>query len=130
MPHPLLNPTTSRLALSLLFVWGGVMHFRAPQIYLPFMPPYLPFPLELIYVSGIAEIAGGIGIWPRQTRKWAGIGLIALLIAVFPANIDMALEGTENVGILLPRWLWWVRLPFQPLLIWWVWAATLQKETL
>lgn len=106
------------------------MHFRAPQTYLQVMPPYLPFPLALIYLSGIAEIAGGIGIWPRQTRKLAGIGLITLLIAVFPANLEMALHGTEGVGIPVPRWVWWARLPLQPLLIWWVWSATIKKGTL
>ncbi len=106
------------------------MHFRATETYLKIMPPYLPFPLALVYVSGIAEIAGGIGIWPRATRKLAGIGLIALLLAVFPANIEMALKGTESVGILVPRWVWWARLPLQPLLMWWVWAATLKKEAI
>jgi uncharacterized membrane protein len=104
------------------------MHFHSSDTYKKVMPPYLPYPLALVYLSGIAEIAGGVGVLPRSTRKMAGLGLIALLIAVFPANIHMALNGTQDVGIDVPRWVWWTRLPFQAVFIAWVYCATLQKE--
>ena len=116
-----------RALLCLTFVLAGVMHFRAADTYLKIMPPFLPFPLALVYLSGAAEIAGGIGVLPRATRRLAGWGLIALLIAVFPANISMVLHGTQQVGIDIPRWVWLARLPFQALFIWWVWFAALEK---
>ena len=118
----------SRLLLALIFTGAGVMHFRAPDTYLKIMPAYLPFPLALIYISGAAEIAGGVGVLPRATRKLAGIGLIALLVAIFPANISMAQNGTQGVGIDVPDWVWWLRLPFQAVFIAWVWNATLKPE--
>ncbi|HEX9998354.1 MAG TPA: DoxX family protein [Abditibacterium sp.] len=118
----------SRLLLSLVFIAAGVMHFRASQTYLKIMPAYLPFPLALVYLSGAAEIAGGIGILPRKSRKLAGIGLIALLVAVFPANISMAQNGTRGVGIDIPDWIWWLRLPFQAVFIVWVWNVTQKPE--
>lgn len=127
MPHNVLK-LASRAALSLLFVGAGALHFRAPGAYLPVMPPYLPQPLALIYLSGAAELAGGLGVWPRATRRWAGWGLLALLLAVFPANLEMALHGTEHLGWSVPRWVWWARLPGQPLLMAWVWSVT-QGET-
>ncbi len=104
------------------------MHLRAPHTYLKIMPPYLPFPLALVTISGFAEIAGGLGILPRATRKLAGFGLLALLVAVFPANISMALRGTQDVGIDVARWVWWARLPLQPVLMAWVWLATQENS--
>lgn len=121
-------PSTSRLILSLMFTGAGVMHFLMPASYQKIMPPYLPNPAALVAISGAAEIAGGLGILFPTTRKWAGLSLIALLIAVFPANIHMALYGTQSVGLNIPRALWWVRLPFQALFIAWVWKATIKKE--
>lgn len=120
--------TVFRWILALVFTFAGVMHLRAPEAYLKVMPGYLPFPLALIYISGVAEIAGGLGVLPRATRKLAGWGLIALLVAVFPANIAMAQSGTEGVGIDVPRWVWIARLPFQAVFIAWVWFAAIQKE--
>ncbi len=87
------------------------------------MPPVLPWPLALVYLSGAAEIAGGLGVlWP-QTRKIAALGLIVLLIAVFPANIYAALHGMQIGGRVIPPWLLWARLPLQALLIAWVYFA-------
>ena len=120
--------TFLRFLLSLTFVLAGVMHFRAAPTYLKVMPPYLPFPLALVYLSGIAEIAGGLGVLPPQTRKLAGIGLIALLVAVFPANLQMALTGTQHLGIDVPRWVWWARLPFQAVFIAWVWLVAIDSR--
>ena len=106
----------SRLLLALLFVAAGVWHFVRPAGYLRIMPPALPAPLLLVYLSGAAEIAGGLGLlWP-PTRRWAGWGLLALLVAVFPANIYMALIHEQ---LHIPAWVAWVRLPLQIPLMWW-----------
>ncbi len=109
--------------IGLAFVAAGVLHFVRPGGYARIIPPFLPFPLALVYISGIAEILGGIGVLIPSVRAWAGLGLIALLIAVFPANIYMAV-GPERVGMgIAPLWLW-LRLPLQLVLIAWVWWAT------
>ena len=108
------------MLLALLFVAAGVWHFVRPGTYLRIMPPALPAPLLLVYVSGVAEIAGGLGLLLPATRRWAGWGLVALLVAVFPANVYMALIH-EQLGI--PGWVAWGRLPLQLPLLWWVWRA-------
>ncbi len=88
------------------------------------MPPFLPWPAALVLISGMAEIAGGAGIlWP-PTRKPAALGLIALLIAVFPANVYAVLHGMEVGGRPILPWILWARLPLQPLLIAWVYFAS------
>ena len=110
----------SRYALALLFVLAGIWHFVRPATYLTIMPPWLPQPLALIYVSGVFEILGGLGLLPARTRRIAGWGLLALLVAVFPANLYMALIH-EQLGI--PGWIAWGRLPLQLPLMWWVWKA-------
>ncbi len=105
------------------FVGAGVNHFINPQFYVAMIPPFFPVPELLNQVSGGAEILGGLGILLAQTRKWAGWGLIALLVAVFPANIYVAwlgkMEGTD-----VPGWGLWLRLPFQAVFIAWVWWVT------
>jgi uncharacterized membrane protein len=110
----------SRYALTLLFVLAGSWHFVHPATYLAIMPPQLPQPLALVQVSGIFEILGGLGLLPHRTRRLAGWGLLALLVAVFPANVYMALIH-EQLGI--PGWVAWGRLPLQLPLMWWVWQA-------
>ena len=114
----------SRFVLGTLFVLAGLNHFRAPEIYLPMMPPALPFPRELILLSGAAEVVGGVLLWPRKTRKFAGFWLLALLILVFPANVHAALVGLEFGGKAVPAWILWARLPLQIPLMWWVWRAS------
>jgi uncharacterized membrane protein len=84
------------------------------------MPPGLPAPLALVYLSGLLEVLGGLGLlWPR-TRRLAGWGLLALAVAVFPANVYMALAH-EQLGV--PGWVAWGRLPLQLPLLWWVWSV-------
>ncbi|WP_375419108.1 DoxX family membrane protein [uncultured Hymenobacter sp.] len=111
----------SRPALALLFVGAGVLHFLAPQPYLRIMPPGLPAPLLLVYVSGAFEIGLGLLVLPRRTRRLAAGGLVALLLAVFPANIYMAVAHEQ---LHVPAWLAWGRLPLQGLLIWWALAVS------
>jgi len=114
----------SRRQLSLylmaaLYAGAGVLHFVAPAVYARIVPPYLPAPLALVYLSGAAELAGGLGLLLPATRRLAAGGLILLLIAVFPANVYMAQHNAELFQ--LPAWLLWARLPLQGVLIWWAW---------
>lgn len=111
------------LALTVLYVPAGIAHFVRPEFYLAIMPPYLPWPLALVYVSGVAEIAGGLGVLAIRTRRWAGLGLAALLLAVMPANIHMATHP-EAYATLAPGWALYARLPIQLVLIGWALWAT------
>ena len=103
------------------FVTMGVLHFVAPEPFVRIVPPYLPAPLALVYVSGLFEIAGGLGILVPRTRRAAGYGLIALLVAVFPANLHMALNP-DQFGDVSATALY-VRLPFQVVFAALVWVA-------
>ncbi len=120
--------TFSRALLSLLFVAAGLNHFRSTPLYVSIMPPYLPFPLALVYLSGLAEIAGGVGVAVPQTRRAAGWGLLMLLLAVFPANIYMATDKVVPDSYQIPTFLLWARLPLQFVLMFWVWSATLRPK--
>lgn len=115
---------TARLALGAFFIGAGFLHFRAPGTYVRVMPTYLPHPLELVYLSGAAEIAGGVGVLLPSARRVAGLGLILLLIAVFPANVNMALHDLPFGSYRPPRAVQWLRLPLQLVLIAWVWWST------
>lgn len=110
----------SQYLLAALFVGAGLLHFVHPATYLRIMPPALPAPRLLVLLSGAAEVAGGLGLLLPATRRWATWGLLALLLAVFPANVYM-LQIHEQLH--LPAWVAWGRLPLQPLLMWWVWRA-------
>lgn len=121
--------TFSRALLSLLFVAAGLNHFRSTALYVSIMPPYLPFPLALVTFSGLAEIAGGVGVAIPRTRRAAGWGLLALLLAVFPANVYMATDQVVPADYQIPSTLLWARLPLQFVLMWWVWSATLRPNS-
>lgn len=113
--------------IGVLFVAAGALHFVRPRMYEAIVPPALPAPHMLVIVSGIFEILGGIGVMLPATRAAAGWGLIALLIAVFPANLNMAADPKfESVA---PRWALIARLPLQALLIWWIYAACIKRPT-
>lgn len=112
----------SRITLALAFIVAGANHFHSPDTYISMMPPWLPSPDILVAVSGFAETAGGLGLLPASTRRAAGICLIALLLAVFPANLQIALHGWPGAGI--PRWVLFARLPFQIAIIAWVCHAS------
>jgi uncharacterized membrane protein len=113
--------TALRGLLAATFVTAGVLHFTSPETYLRVMPPYLPYPRTLVLVSGAAEIAGGLGVLVPRLRRAAGWGLVALLVAVFPANVHMALNPDQIAGLNIAPMLLWLRLPFQAVLIAWVW---------
>jgi uncharacterized membrane protein len=105
------------------FVGAGALHFLHPASYMKIMPPYIPAPLAMVYISGAAEIAGGIGLSIPRAQRVAAWGLVALLAAVFPANLYMATHGIQVTAQPLPAVVLWARLPLQALLIWWVLKA-------
>ena len=87
--------TALRVALSVFFVGAGAMHFIRPAPYVKIMPPGLPQPLSLVLISGVCEMLGGVGVLVPRVRRAAGWGLIALLVAVFPANVHMAVNHAQ-----------------------------------
>jgi uncharacterized membrane protein len=104
-----------RAPLAALFVGTGTLHFTNPEPFVAIVPGTLPEPRALVYASGIAELMGGLGLLHRRTVRPAGWWLIATLLAVFPANIGMALAPERHPGI--PEPLLWLRLPLQVVLI-------------
>ena len=114
--------TLSRFFFAALFVAAGLNHFRSPGFYVGIMPPYLPWHLDLVYISGIAEIVLGIMLLVRKWTVLAAWGLIALLVAIFPANIHMTMHP-ELYPSISPTLLW-IRLPIQGLLIAWAYWYT------
>ena len=129
-----MNDTLSRLKGPLLYVMGplyvvaGAMHFVVPALYVQIVPPVLPAPLALVYLSGIVEIAVGIGLLLPRTRRLAAWATVALLVAIFPANVYMATHGVVIEGApgggdpsALVRW---GRLPLQGVLILWAYWYT------
>ena len=103
---------------------AGVMHFVKPRWYERIMPPYLPAHRELVYASGVAEIAGALGTMHPRTRRPAGLLLIATLVGVFPANVHMALNPDDYDDLPGGAPALWARLPLQALFVLWVWRAT------
>jgi uncharacterized membrane protein len=112
--------TLTRFVLGAAFVVAGLNHFRNPGFYVGIVPPYLPWPVALVYISGVAEIVLGALLWFPPFTVAAAWGLMALLIAVFPANVHMAVHP-ELYPAISPTALW-VRLPIQGLLIAWAYG--------
>jgi uncharacterized membrane protein len=105
------------------FVVAGAMHFLKPGTYTRIMPPWLPAPQVLIYLSGIAEAGGGAALVRPSTRRWGGWWLAATLVAIFPANLHMAMHPDQYRDVPCGRTALLARLPFQGLFIWWVLEA-------
>jgi uncharacterized membrane protein len=117
-----------RGVLSVAIIIVGITHFIRPEQYARIVPPQLPYPVELVYISGFFEILGGIGLLIPFVSVAAAWGLIALFIAVFPANINQAINSIPIEGIPHHPWLYWVRLPFQAVLIAWAWWYTRKPQ--
>lgn len=100
------------------------MHFVIPGAYLGVMPPWLPHPRALILLSGACEVAGGLGLLHPRTRRAAAWGLILLLLAVWPANFQMLFDARSPAAQALLL----LRLPLQPLLMWWVWRTCVRAR--
>ncbi len=109
-----------RWLLTAFMAGSGVSHFRAPAAYIAIVPSALPSPAGLVFISGGAEVLGALGLIPTRTRRFAAWGIIALLIAVFPANVNMAVARLPLGRRRLPGWALYARLPLQALLV--VWA--------
>ena len=114
---------------AVFYVSSGILHFLRPEFYLRIMPPYIPWHVAMVQVSGFFEILGGLGLLIPATRRAAAWGLVALLIAVFPANLYMATNPIETGAASMAPMLRWGRLPVQLLLIWWVlWCTRARSE--
>lgn len=124
-----MRPTLSQGLLALLFATAGVLHLVFPASYLKIMPPWLPWHAALVAISGVCEFAGGIGVLLATTRRLAGIGLIALSLAVLPANVQMLLNAHAAGATIGWQTLLVLRLPMQLLLILWIWEATRARTT-
>jgi uncharacterized membrane protein len=108
--------TVGRVLLAAVFVVGGLLHFAFTLVYASIVPPLMPAHVLLVQISGAAEVLGGIGVLAPATRRLAAWGLVALLVAVLPANVYMA---TEHGMWAIPAWVLWARVPLQvPLIVW------------
>lgn len=108
--------------MAVLYVAAGIYHFVRPKIYVKIVPPWLPSPLMLVYISGVIEIVLGLLLLPESTRSFAAWGIILLLIAIFPANIQMLSNYRRRHH---PQtWVTVLRLPLQLALIYWAWLYT------
>jgi uncharacterized membrane protein len=103
-------------------VVAGINHFVNPEFYLRIMPPWIPWHESIVLWSGVAEIAAGLGVLIPTIRRPAGWFAIAVLLAVFPANVWMAVD--PSIWPEVSTWARWLRLPIQALFIWWAWAVT------
>lgn len=117
-----------RVILAVSTIVVGITHFIRPEQYARIVPPQLPYPFELVYISGFFEILGGMGLLIPFVSVAAAWGLIALFIAVFPANINQAINSIPIEGIPHHPLLYWFRLPFQAVLIAWAWWYTRKPE--
>jgi uncharacterized membrane protein len=115
---------------AIFYVFAGTLHFVRPEMYIKIVPPYIPRHATMVWISGLFEVLGGLGLLIPQTRRAAAWGLVVLLIAVFPANLYMARNPIEaGAGSIAPM-LRWGRLPVQVLLIWWLLWCTRPRSVL
>jgi uncharacterized membrane protein len=116
-----------RLVTGFFFIAAGLNHFRDPDFYVKMIPPFLPEPSLLNILSGLAEIALGLGLFFEKSVNYSVYGLIALLIAVFPANIQMLYDALQQPEPQFPVWALVLRLPIQGLMILWVYSLGKEK---
>ena len=112
----------ARLLMAALYIVAGSLHFILTPTYVRIVPAYLPHPTLLVQISGVAEILGGLGLLIPATQTAAAWGLIALLLAVFPANLTMVTDHARFLTV--PLWAAWLRLPLQLPLLYWAWLYT------
>jgi uncharacterized membrane protein len=113
-----------RVVLALAMMGIGVLHFVRPADFAAIVPAFLPAPVALVLVSGFFEILGGTGLLVKRVRRLASFGLVALYVAVFPANLNMAITGAAPAGVHVPAALAWARLPLQIVfIVWALWAG-------
>lgn len=114
------------LPLAAFWLIAGSLHFAKPAVYESIVPGYLPLKRELVYASGVAELAGGAGLLHPRTRRPAGWWLMATIVAIFPANVQMAVDAERYRDI--PEWALWARLPLQLPLLWWAHAVAVRRR--
>ena len=117
-----------RTGLIFVFLWffvGGLAHFVATDLETQIVPPYIPWPHEVVLISGVLEVVGALGLLWRATRRWAGVGLFLLTIAVTPANIYMLQHASQFA---VPYGLLWLRLPLQVGLLWLIAWSAIRKQ--
>jgi uncharacterized membrane protein len=112
---------------AVFYVIAGSMHFVSPDLYIRVIPPLLPWRNQLVATSGFFEILGGLGLLFLPSRRMAAWGLVALLVAVFPANLYVATNPAETGTTSISPLLRWGRLPLQAPLIWWVLWCTKRR---
>ena len=117
---------TCRVILAVVMIGMGMLHLVQPDGFVKTVPPFLPAPLALVIVSGVFEILGGVGLLVPVLRRAASLGLVALYFAVFPANLNMAMNDIQPAGSHVAPALLWLRLPFQIVLI--LWALWVGRE--
>jgi uncharacterized membrane protein len=120
-------PSRSRTLLGAFFVGAGLLHFLKPKPYESIMPDALPAHRELVYLSGVAELLGGAGVLSERTARISGWWLVAVMIGVFPANVNMAIEAEDFRSI--PEPLLWARLPLQAGIIYWIWRVAIRGRS-
>ena len=114
--------TASRVLMAVLYIALGINHLVNPGAYEGVMPPYLPAPVFLIYLSGVCEIVLGALLFPQRTRRFAAWAIIAMLAAFMPVHIHMLVNWAEYPGI--PYWLIVARIPLQGVFMLWAWWYT------
>ncbi|MCC5941874.1 MAG: DoxX family membrane protein [Balneolaceae bacterium] len=118
----------ARLAAVIVFVQVGIMHLSSPEELVYMIEGFMPFPYELVILTGITEIVLALGLLWRRTRKIAAWLLMVQLVAMFPANIYVAvMELPAPGGLPASPWYTWPRLLFQPVFIWWIWKSSFQS---
>jgi uncharacterized membrane protein len=117
----------SRPILGGFFLFAGLMHFLKPRPYEAIVPDALPAHRELVYASGVAEMLGGAGVLSRRTARPAGWWLVATMLGVFPANINMAVRAQRYSAI--PEPLLWARLPVQGAILYWIWRVAIRRRS-
>ncbi|WP_018127567.1 DoxX family protein [Balneola vulgaris] len=124
MMNTLLTPASQSILIGCIFIAIGIYHFINPDFFIRIMPEYIPNHKAMVFWSGVFEILGGLGVLMPFTREFAGWGLILLLVAVFPANIEMFIKGYQKDPFSLYTVLTFLRLPLQFVLMYWIyWAA-------
>lgn len=108
-----------RVILAAFYLGAGILHLKSPQGFISIVPSFVPRPAEVVWFTGLSEIAGAIGLMIPRLQKAAGIGLALYAICVFPANINHALNQIDVGGLPNSWWYHGPRFVLQPILVWW-----------
>ena len=124
--------TVARVAMGITFILASTMHFTASEAELKIIPAFLPLRREALYITGVLEFLGGIGLFVpnRKVQRAASWGLVGLLVAIFPANVYQAIANIKLGGFLDSPLYLWGRLPFQAVFISWaLWCTSGERDT-